>query len=96
MSSTTSTASAVGSTVELYFTRRPRHSPRMWAFLRKQALYFLVGFVLCFVVYLFVRFNADAVILGLALSVVAGLIFSFALWWAERRFDNPRPPQQGV
>jgi len=63
----------------------------MWAFFRRQALYFLVGFVVAFIVYLFVRFNADAVVLGIFISVGAGVATSIFLWWLERQF-NKKPP----
>ena len=67
----------------------------MWAFLRRQGLYFLIGFVLCFLVYLFVRFDPDAVFLGMVLSTAAGITLSVFLWWMEGRFRNkPAPPPQ--
>jgi hypothetical protein len=64
----------------------------MWAFLRRQGLYFLLGFVLCFIVYLFVRFDPDAVFLGIVLSVAAGITLSTFLWWMEGRFKKSPPP----
>lgn len=67
----------------------------MWAFVRRQALYFLVGFVIAFVIYLFIQFNNDDVLLGLAISAVAGIVVSALLWWLERRFEEkPAPPAE--
>jgi hypothetical protein len=65
----------------------------MWQFLRRQTLYFLIGFVITFIVYLFIRFSADAVILGVAVAAGGGIGASVVLFMLERRFpDNDRPP----
>jgi hypothetical protein len=65
----------------------------MWQFLRRQTLYFLIGFVITFIVYLFIRFSADAVILGVAVAACGGIGASVVLFMLERRFpDNDRPP----
>lgn len=60
----------------------------MWAFFRRQGLYFLVGFVVAFLIYLFVRFDADAIVLGILISAGAGVGLSMFLWWLERRFEK--------
>jgi hypothetical protein len=67
----------------------------MWSFLRRQTLYFLVGFVVAFVIYLFIRFDADAVFLGVVIAAAAGLALSVFLWWLEGRFEErpARPPE---
>ena len=65
----------------------------MWAFFRRQALYFLVGFVIAFVIYLFIRFDTDAVLLGIGIAAVAGVALSVFLWWLEGRFEE-QPGQQ--
>ncbi len=60
----------------------------MWSFLRRQFLYFLVGFVVSFVIYLFVRFDADKVILGVGVGIIGGLVLSVLLFLLERRFPD--------
>jgi hypothetical protein len=67
----------------------------MWSFLRRQFLYFLVGFVATFVIYLFVRFDADKVLLGVAIGAVGGIVLAIVLFALERRFPEqvPPPPQ---
>jgi uncharacterized membrane protein len=62
----------------------------MWRRIRQAALYFLLGFTVAFVVYLFVRFDADQVLLGMAIGSGVGVIVAAALIWLEHRFpDNP-------
>ena len=65
----------------------------MWAFLRRQALTVLVGFVIAFVVYLFIRFDATEVIEGVAIGIGAGLALAMVLFFLERRF--PGEPRKG-
>jgi hypothetical protein len=60
----------------------------MWQFLRRQLLYFLVGFVVTFIIYLFVRFSADAVMLGVAIGIVGGAATAIGLFALERRFPG--------
>lgn len=64
----------------------------MWTFLRRQLNYFLIGFIVTFIIYLFVRFDADEVVLGVVLGVVGGGLLSTALFFAERRFPDETPP----
>jgi mannose/fructose/N-acetylgalactosamine-specific phosphotransferase system component IIC len=63
----------------------------MWSFLRRQFLYFLIGFVLTFVIYLFVRFDADKVLLGVAIGAVGGILAAIVLFALERRFPEQTP-----
>jgi multisubunit Na+/H+ antiporter MnhE subunit len=60
----------------------------MWSFLRRQFLYFLIGFVITFVLYLFVRFDANKVILGVGVGIIGGLVLSAVLFMLERRFPD--------
>lgn len=64
----------------------------MWQFLRREFLYFLVGFVITFVIYLFVAWEADKVVLGVAIGAIGGLLLAIALFMMERRFPE-QPPQ---
>ncbi len=63
----------------------------MRRFFRRQLTYFLVGFVVAFIIYLFVRFNADAVFLGLVIGAASGLATCVAIYLLERRFPDDRP-----
>jgi cell division protein FtsW (lipid II flippase) len=66
----------------------------MWHFLKRQALYFLIGFVITFLVYLFIRFDADKVLLGMVIAAVGGVALAIVLFLLERRFPE-QPPAQG-
>ncbi len=58
----------------------------MWNFLRRQLTYFLIGFVITFVIYLFVRFSADAILLGIVIGLGGGAAVMVGLFWLERQF----------
>ena len=66
----------------------------MRKFIRRQLTYFLVGFIITFVIYLFVRFDADQVILGVVIGAVGGVALAAGLFWLGRRFpdDEAAPP----
>lgn len=64
----------------------------MWTFLRRQLNYFLIGFIISFIVYLFIRFDADAVLMGVVIGVVGGAVLSTALFYLQRRFPETQPP----
>lgn len=62
----------------------------MNTFLRRQLLYFLVGFLIAFIIYLFVRFDPDEVLLGVVISAVVGVVVSGVFVFLHRRFpDQP-------
>jgi hypothetical protein len=63
----------------------------MWSFLRREFLYFLIGFVATFIVYLFIRFDADAVILGVVIGAVGGVVLAVVLFFLERKFPDRVP-----
>jgi ABC-type nitrate/sulfonate/bicarbonate transport system permease component len=60
----------------------------MWSFLRRQFLYFLIGFVVAFIIYIFARFDSDKVLLGILISALVGLVLSGFLFYLERRFPD--------
>jgi ABC-type nitrate/sulfonate/bicarbonate transport system permease component len=64
----------------------------MWSFLRRQFLYFLTGFVVAFVIYIFARFDSDKVLLGVLISALVGLVVSAVIMYLERKFPERRPP----
>ena len=63
----------------------------MRKFFRKQLTYFLIGFVIAFVIYLFVRYNADQIILGVVIGAGGGVGVSAVMWYLERRFPDDEP-----
>jgi len=63
----------------------------MWTVLRRQLNYFFIGFIIAFVIYLFVRYDADDILLGVLIGAIAGLGVSAALYYLERRFPENRP-----
>ena len=60
----------------------------MARFFRRQLTYFLIGFVVAFVIYLFVRYDADQIILGVVIGAVAGVVLCVGIWLLGRRFDE--------
>ena len=60
-------------------------------FLKRQVTYFLLGFVLAFTIYLFVRFDPDAILLGMGIGAAAGVVLMAALFWIERTFRDEEP-----
>ncbi|HJP40402.1 MAG TPA: hypothetical protein QGF35_01665 [Dehalococcoidia bacterium] len=60
----------------------------MWHFLRRQLAYFLIGFVVTFVIYLFVRFDADKILLGIAVGAIGGAAVMAIFFWLERQFPE--------
>lgn len=65
----------------------------MRKFLRRQLTYFLIGFLITFIIYLFVRFDPDKVILGVVISAVGGVALATVLFWLGRRFpEDDLPP----
>ncbi len=64
----------------------------MWTFLKRRLLWFLIGFVAVFLGYLFVRYNVDAIILGMFIGSAGGATVSLVVFFLERRFpDDPAP-----
>jgi len=60
----------------------------MWTALRRFWQYFLIGFIITFVIYLFVRFDADQIILGIVIAIGGGLVLAAAIFLLERRFPD--------
>ena len=60
----------------------------MRRFFRRQLTYFLVGFIIAFTIYLFVRFNADAVLLGLGIGAATGVATCVGIYLLGRRFPE--------
>ena len=65
----------------------------MRKFVRKQLTYFLAGFVIAFVLYLFIRIDFDKIILGVVIGAVAGVALCFAVAALERRFPDDTPAE---
>jgi cell division protein FtsW (lipid II flippase) len=65
-------------------------APVMWRFLRREFLFFLVGFIITFLIYLFVKFDANDVVNGILLGLVGGIILAIALTFLERQFPDNR------
>ena len=69
----------------------------MWHFLRRQGLYFLTGFVVAFIIYVWWRENIDWLLWGVAISSTAGVALSAGLFFLERKFQSkpdPHPPAE--
>ena len=60
----------------------------MWSTLRRLWHFFLAGFVATFVVYLFIRFDANKVLLGIIIGAAGGLVISVIIFALERRFPE--------
>lgn len=65
----------------------------MWQFLRRQGLYFLTGFVVAFIVYVWWREDLDWLLWGVGISSGVGVALSIGLFTLERKFESkPEPP----
>ena len=54
----------------------------------------MFGFIITFIVTLFIRWNAEDVITSAAIGAVGGLVIAILLWYLERRFPDQTPPPQ--
>ncbi|HEX6030265.1 MAG TPA: hypothetical protein VFY90_02460 [Tepidiformaceae bacterium] len=64
----------------------------MWHTMQRFWRFFSLGFIVAFVIYLFVRWDADQVLLGVVISAVVGVVLAIAIFFLQRRF--PEPDQQ--
>jgi uncharacterized membrane protein len=60
----------------------------MWSFLRRQALYFLFGFTIAFVVYLMFKLGTNELLIGLLIGAIGGLLSCTVLFWLEHKFPD--------
>jgi ABC-type antimicrobial peptide transport system permease subunit len=65
----------------------------MWHTLRRSALYFLLGFVVSFLVYLLVRFDPAMVLTGVGISAGVGAVVAALILWLEHHFPEPGAEQ---
>lgn len=73
----------------MFTDRRPRgRLRRMWSYLRRMTQFFLAGFVITFLVYLFIRIGTSEVVYGALISVAGGIILCLAITLLERRFPE--------
>lgn len=63
----------------------------MWTRLRRLLNYFLIGFVITFVIYLFARYNTDEIVLGIVIGAVGGAVATIIIVLLERRFPDESP-----
>lgn len=63
----------------------------MWHFLRRMVQFFLAGFILTFLIYLFAKFGADDVFLGILIGLGGGVAVTVAVAFLERRFPEQTP-----
>ena len=63
----------------------------MWRRIRQALLYFLMGFTIAFLIYLFIRFDAAQIMFGVAIGTVVGVITAGGLLLLEHRFPDEVP-----
>lgn len=63
----------------------------MWTVLRRFWHFFTIGFIVAFVIYLFVRWDADKVIVGVLISAGVGVALAIAIFMLERRWPEQTP-----
>jgi FtsH-binding integral membrane protein len=51
----------------------------------------LIGFIVTFVVYLFVRFNADQVVLGIVISLIGAAVALVVYVYADKKLSGGEP-----
>ncbi len=64
-------------------------------FLRRQALYVLSGFIVTFVIYLFITFDSEKVVKGLLISLIGGAGVAVLLFVLERWIPGRRARRVG-
>jgi mannose/fructose/N-acetylgalactosamine-specific phosphotransferase system component IIC len=66
----------------------------MGKFIRRQVTYFFWGFVAAFVLYLFIRYDADDVLLGIVIGAASGIATCIIIMYLEHKFfgDEPKKP----
>lgn len=67
----------------------------MMHFIRRRLLWFLIGFVAAFLVYLFIKFDANEIFEGLSIAVAVGFGVSVLVFFLERRFPDKTAPVTG-
>lgn len=62
---------------------------------RQQAVYFLAGFVIAFIVYLLIRYDFDDIVLGAVIGVGGGVGMLVIVNLLNKRFpDEPATPSR--
>ena len=51
----------------------------------------LIGFIITFVAYLFIRFDPDKVVLGVVIALVGAAVALTLYVWADRKFGGGEP-----
>jgi len=67
----------------------------MWSFLRRQSLYFFIGFTATFLVYLFIKIGSKDVLWGVAFGAIGGIALSAIIFFLERKFPDRGPASPG-
>ena len=63
----------------------------MFRALRRYLNALLIGFIITFVIYLFVRFDPDKIITGIVISTVGGVALLALYVYLDRKFASPDP-----
>lgn len=53
--------------------------------------FFLIGFIITFLIYLFIKFGADDVLLGVLIGLGGGLAACIIVAFLEKRFPEQTP-----
>ena len=61
----------------------------MWTTMQQFWRFFSIGFIIAFVAYLFVRWDADKVITGVAIAAAVGVALAIVIFFLQRRFPEP-------
>lgn len=61
----------------------------MFRALRPYLNAFLIGFIVTFVVYLFIRFNAADIVLGLVIAAIGGVVLLFSYIYLVLHLPRP-------
>ena len=60
----------------------------MWTFLRRESRFFSIGFIVTFIVTLFVRFDPTDILTSIAIGAAGGFLLAVVLWYLERKFPD--------
>lgn len=60
----------------------------MWTFLRRGSRFFTIGFLLTFIVTLFIRVDSSDVLWSIGIGALGGLVLWIVLFYLERKFPE--------
>jgi hypothetical protein len=67
----------------------------MGSFFRRAREYFMIGFIITFIVYLYIKLDGDDLLLGIIIAAAGGIALAVALFILGSRFPDEAPNEVG-